>query len=173
MIPRTAMCCTALISVFAPWAISQTPDPPALRSVTVMTIRYLAAFKRRDINSMGREMTKDFSWRRLDGETVRGGEALTQMKQVMDRAAASGPYSLAFNNVRAESNDVAIDGRATLERTVKNEDGSYSKGSVTTISKYLWTRTIKGWRIRRIDDLRQEMRPASAGQREAPPRTTR
>jgi hypothetical protein len=151
---RLRVAAVAAVSAFlAVSALGQGGERSARQGLDAMTKRFAAAYKGKDLDTLRRELTADFRWKRPDGTSIPVDKAMEGLKNQLDRVLAVDDISIVLDHVLVIDRSATALAHCTF--TGKVSDGAGGVRKVTSRSKYRyqWVKTDKGWRIKSIEDL--------------------
>jgi ketosteroid isomerase-like protein len=129
-------------------------DQISIRSaVDVLTKRFVAAYKSKDVETIKRELTPEFSWKRTDGSSLKTKEAMQGLKRQMERVVSIKSMSLHIGDIALLGDAASATVYCDFSGTIRTESGEQKKVSSHSKYKYYWVKTLKGWRIDGITDL--------------------
>jgi ketosteroid isomerase-like protein len=138
------------------WVLNTTAkadDNNVRNGIEAMTKRFVTAYRNRDVQSIRRELTPDFAWKRPNGTSLKADAAMEGVTRHLDRVVRVDVMNIKLDNLSMLGDSASATAICLFRGSVRDSAGAIRKVTSKSKYKYYWVKTKKGWRIDGITDL--------------------
>jgi hypothetical protein len=114
------------------------------------------AVKNIDAEAQVAQVSPDYSATEPDGQTLTYDQIVTYMRMGPQQIISVQDFNLVIESLTIRGDEAIVDARQqNFSRTQRLRDGSIHSVVTGVLQREIWVKTLKGWKLRRVDNLRE------------------
>jgi hypothetical protein len=114
------------------------------------------AVKNIDAEAQVAQVSPDYSATEPDGQTLTYDQIVTYMRMGPQQIISVQDFNLIIESLTIRGDEAIVDARQqNFSRTQRLRDGSIHSVVTGVLQREIWVKTLKGWKLRRVDNLRE------------------
>jgi len=114
------------------------------------------AVKNIDAEAQVAQISPDYSATEPDGQTLTYDQIVTYMRMGPQQIISVQDFNLIIESLTIRGDEAIVDARQqNFSRTQRLRDGSIHSVVTGVLQREIWVKTLKGWKLRRVDNLRE------------------
>ena len=154
---KKAIRSAALVAIcFVPAILSLADDVKLRKALTANYAVITSAFRKQDVKAMGDLMTSDFTAIRPGGQTISREQILADFEH-QTKATKVRNWIRNIETISQQGDNAIVTVRGKMTGTITDEKGKPHKMEFDAKAKDTWTKSGKGWKLKRTELLEGKM----------------
>lgn len=128
-----------------------------LRELEAVFAERVKAVKNRDAEAQVAQVSPDYSATLPNGQTLNYEQIVAYMRLGPQQIISVLDLSITIESLTIRGNEAIVDARQkNYSRNQRLGDGNVHNVSTGVLQRETWVRTAKGWKLKRVDNLREQ-----------------
>ena len=126
-----------------------------LKELEAVFAKRVQAVKNKDAEAQVAQVSPDYSATEPNGQTLNYEQIVAYMRRGAEQFVTVTDLSITIESLTVRGNEAIVDARQKSSRTQRLGDGNIHNVETGVLQREIWTRTTEGWKLKRVDNLRE------------------